>query len=561
MVMVSIHCPMWVFVMVLMQSCCASEDGYYHAIFYGSRRIYPQSSTSALCSDYIEVTFDFDDTSTAVVINIISSTNASWFSVGFPLPNLYYNKSKRKNDLMNGYALTYINGTISEHTIASTNNTIHTMMPHAAQNIIVDNIGNSDGTVNITLTRNLTTDDPSNDFQFDLASYLDCYPLLMTVAIGDGLILGADNSFGSSYVYLYDKILLSDTTKFHQKWNVRLAPNSPSFVKVTVIVDLTMDPTTKIVSVRLRHWFACPCAHSPDRAWALSFPDLADIAYYHPEDTNPIGMESDYAIFWGNSTALNSDGKTCGFQNNWNKNTAYTEARIPVNGAECGALLGAHTECWDALPNPQIHNTLYSETDGIDHYTFDLQFQSCGYEFNPYEFQTCRPLTIVAAAVMPARGCLSDFETVTDGVHHNVDKIQIDAFPTRSPTSAPSTSPSALPTSAPSRSPTSPPSASPSAPPTSTPSNSPTTAPSKSPVSPTFSPTDDTFAPTFSPSASPTAKPTDLPTKYQLRIDYPPCSGLRVKHLDELFSKAQSAEEFNEEAAYYTGRRVWNNGR
>eukprot|EP01083_Nonionella_stella_P071215 191168_1 len=172
----------------------------------------------------------------------------------------------------------------------------------------------------------------------------------MTVAIGDGLILGADNSFGSSYVYLYHKILLSDTTEFTQMWNVTLAPNSTSYVDVAVSVSLTMDPTTKIVSVQVDDG---PTATAVERAWALSFPDLADIAYYHPEDTNPIGMESDYAIFWGHPTATDDTNCTKMFD----KGDSYTEARIPVNGAECGALLGAHTECWDALPNPQIHNT------------------------------------------------------------------------------------------------------------------------------------------------------------------------------------------------------------
>eukprot|EP01083_Nonionella_stella_P089661 250248_1 len=339
--------------------------------YYGSRRIYPQSSTSAQCSDYVEVTFDFDDATTAVVINIMSSTNASWFIVGFPSRDLYYDKSTRKSDLLNGYALSYVNGDISEHTIAAKNNIIHTMTPQINQNIAVHNIDTSDGTINITLTRSITTNDV-NDFQFDLASYLHCDPFLMTVAIGD-------NSFGSSYVYLYDKSWLGNNTGYNQMWNVT---TDHDYTNAIVTVSLTMNPVTKIVSVQVDDG---PTNTNPERAWALSFPDLAHLAYY---DTDPIGMESDYAILWGEPTDCASQSV--------NKHTAFREARIHVNGS-----------VWNSLPNQQIHNTIYTATDSIDHYAFDLQFKSCGYEFNPYEFQTCRPLTVVAAAVRKSSYCLS----------------------------------------------------------------------------------------------------------------------------------------------------------
>ena len=161
-----------------------------------------------------------------VTISILASSDSKWFGIGFPDPSYYYEKTLRKSGLLNGYALIYTNGDIEEYDIVSTDNIITAMSLQSSQDYLYKNITSSGGTVSITLTREIDTGDP-NDFVFDVAGYLDCYPFLMTVAMGDGPTFdGTTNDYGSSYIYLYDSSLMDDSFVHficHQKHcNIRI---------------------------------------------------------------------------------------------------------------------------------------------------------------------------------------------------------------------------------------------------------------------------------------------------------------------------------------------------
>ena len=207
--------PPFTFIIITSHSNKQKDILAQNDLYHGSRRIYLQTSDSEpLCAEYIDVEFDFNvvnNVTTDVSISIFASTNTRWFGIGFPDPSYYYDKTLRKSGLLNGYALVYINGDIDEYNITSTNNVITTMNLQSSQNITSKSIDNSSSTVSINLTRSIDTGDP-NDFVFDAESYLDCYPFLMTVAMGDGATFdGTSNDYGSSYIYLYDSSLLANS--------------------------------------------------------------------------------------------------------------------------------------------------------------------------------------------------------------------------------------------------------------------------------------------------------------------------------------------------------------
>eukprot|EP01083_Nonionella_stella_P285058 970344_1 len=262
-----------------------------------------------------------------------------------------------------------------------------------------------------------------------------------------------------------------------------------------------------------------------------------------------------------------------------------------MNGHACNKTLPVKTgvgtpftNCWDELPVQNAVLNSHTELGGVQTFSVTTPFSNCGYEFNPYEYKTCRPFTIVSMAANDHKQCVQNAVTGADGtppINHLRNKIQIDDYPTRSPTNAPSDSPtlapSLAPSIAPSITPTQPPSIAPSLapsispsiapsitptqPPSLAPSLAPSLIPTNSPVSPTRQPTDPTITPTNAPSTAPTAKPTDLPTVNVTTLDFPPCPGLRIKHLDVLFPVEQSVEEFTQTPQIYNRRRTWSNGR
>ncbi len=185
------------------------HKGNTSVTYKASRSIYTETISTPSCTDYITTTFTFDDASSEVVIKIESSTNTSWFAIGFPDKDLfYYNKTKRKNDIMTGYAIVYINDNVQEYDITtSADNLIDTMNLQASpDDLTIVNIDNSSGQVTIDLRRDLVSND-TNDFEFKFAEYKNCYPFLLTVAIGDDptTFTANTNTHGSSYLYIYDQ--------------------------------------------------------------------------------------------------------------------------------------------------------------------------------------------------------------------------------------------------------------------------------------------------------------------------------------------------------------------
>eukprot|EP01084_Bolivina_argentea_P077964 141465_1 len=428
-------------------------------IYKGSRRIYTETIAAPSCTDHITTTFTFDDAkSHEVSIKIESSTNTSWFAIGFPnKDNFYYDKTKRKSTIMSGYAIVYINDNVQEYNIApSGDNLIDSMTLQGIQNLVIDNIDNSGGTVTIDIRRNLTTAD-AEDFEFKFIEYTNCYPFLLTVGIGNGLTFTPNtNTHGSSYVYIYDKNLELDTTPYIQTWNEILGradiPNSVKYFNIT----FSMDPT-KGVSGEVDITVTDGKTDPPEaRAWGLSFPDLADTAYYHPANLDPINMESGYSMVWAVTNITNDF--TCVFGT-----AVLTEARLPMDGHACNKTLPdktgvgtPFTNCWDELPvqNAVLNN--YTDLSGVQTFSVTIPFMNCGYEFNPYEYKTCRPFTIVSMATNNVQQCMQNAVNGADGVppiSHLTNKIQIDDFPTRHPTTAPTLNPTNNPTNNPTKTP------------------------------------------------------------------------------------------------------------
>ena len=120
----------------------------------------------------------------------------------------YYNKSA---NLVQGYAIIYDGTEVSEYIIdGSGNNIITTFTKQTNQNIVY-NVSDSGSNVTITIRRDLITTNPTNDFEFDLTSYTECYPILLTAMIGDQLTFSNTNSFASSYVYIYKESFRTDS--------------------------------------------------------------------------------------------------------------------------------------------------------------------------------------------------------------------------------------------------------------------------------------------------------------------------------------------------------------
>ena len=282
--------------------------------------------------------------------------------------------------------------------------------------------------------------------------------------------------------------------------------------------------------------------------WAYAFQDVADFAFYPEGD--PFNHIMDYVVSFGNPSPSASIAQ-CILMS---QNEMYT-VRYPLNTSECQTKLdnSEWDQCFEVLDDTKssaaVSNFVQFEGNTMDSFSADLPFQACGYEFNPNEFKTCRPLTMInmmsSSSTRPCyKESFSDPELNENGNYHYFDMTQIDDFPTSSPTSAPSNAPTGTPTEIPTQSP----------------SMEPTLGPTASPTTP---------APTVSPTqttASPTAKPTNLPTANRTVYDSPDCVGMTVMYLDELFPDAQSSEQFNQqytnesEAQVYNSRRVWSNG-
>ena len=283
-----------------------------------------------------------------------------------------------------------------------------------------------------------------------------------------------------------------------------------------------MDPINEKVNVEVIDYNMIN-----DGLWGLGFIDIADEVEYN---MNPIGIDSDYSITSIDDISCNSSSNILNEISLISGNNCNAKSAINGTGVN-------YISCFKKLPNNKNITLSVSEINNIIYiYNFELDFKSCGYEFNPYEYQTCRPFTLTNIII--DNKCLL----------YVINSIQIYDYPTNIPTSSPSFEPTLFPTI--------------------NPTPGPTFSPTSAPVHPTISPTLPSNSPSSSPTSTPTAKPTRLPTSTSFVFDKPECRGLQIKHLDVLYPLKQSNEEFNQifinydtfDPLIHNERRVWSNG-
>ena len=168
------------------------------------------------CDDYVETQFEFDNETNIVDITITASNVYNWFSIGFPSPLLYYDKSI---DLQNGYQIVYLNDgsdEVKEYNRLPNDqcdellNISSCYVEQNEQNIFQNYTVINGSVKTIELQRKLKTTD-IEDFEFMLNDYIECFPFLLTIAVGDSPTFNITYTYQSSYVYLYDMDLLSNS--------------------------------------------------------------------------------------------------------------------------------------------------------------------------------------------------------------------------------------------------------------------------------------------------------------------------------------------------------------
>lgn len=345
--------------------------------YYASRHL-SLNNAGPVCTDSVEVDFEFDTDKDDVNITIYCSTNTKWFAIGFPSESLYFDRSL---DVINGYAIVYENGVVSEATLSATNSIIDTRPLQGTQNILNSNVVDSGSDLTITVQRKLDTTDLA-DFVFDLASLTTCFPLLMTAAMGDAATFAASttNTYASSYLYLYNETYLLDNETYTVSWIDMI--QTPTSFDSRALFDVTfeMDPNTETVHTTV---VETKVGWNQALVWGLAFPDVADQVFYA---TDPIDMLADYSIMSG-ATATSGCSK-----DNANSKPVH-EWRVMDDGASCQISTtnqNSWQNCVTQLPVSYISN-LVKTADGANYtWAFDIPFKTCGYHFTPAEFQSCR---------------------------------------------------------------------------------------------------------------------------------------------------------------------------
>ena len=199
--------------------------------------------------------------------------------------------------------------------------------------------------------------------------------------------------------------------------------------------------------------------------------------------------------------------------------------------------------CAKELPIQQITNNVFEFKNGINYYNFTIPTINCGYEFNKFEFEYCRPQTFTI--ISPST---KDETCLSDDVNYSFATQQYNAFitpnPTSSPTLEPTIGPTTQPTTTPSFTPTS-------LTPTDNPSVTPTLAPVPTPE-PSTSPSDN-------PTRTPTVRPSSIPSVGGPIYDEPECPTLYIESLSQAFPMSESNPLFEQQPGLFNNRRIWRN--
>ena len=232
------------------------------------------------------------------------------------------------------------------------------------------------------------------------------------------------NSLNHNNNHIYCIVLFLDST-YTQTWDGGVIETPDTFEQndAKLNISLEMDSINQQVHMTA---VIVEQGNGPYfyRAFAFSFPDVANDAYYR--DGPPDGHYSDYINFVATEALADCTNAPHLNESAFNGlSTTQCDAIDPTVWRDC---------VYYTLPGKKATNLVTSVNNNVHTYTWDVEFRACGYEFSPAEFQTCRPLTMTSFAVRQQVSCLDLMDAVVLEPKHASGRIQINDFKTRAPT-------------------------------------------------------------------------------------------------------------------------------